>query len=157
VKILIVEDREEKCKQILDFLRTEFGLSDVQVRHSYNTGLAAIKADPPDLILLDMSMTTFDRTRSQSGGRSRPYAGRDILHEIKRKRMPTRAVVVTQFETFAEGTPQKTTLNELRKELEVDFPEHYLGTVFYRVASNEWRRQLKRFLRTAGLRPSGKL
>jgi CheY-like chemotaxis protein len=153
VNALIVEDNEEKCRHLSTFLRGELPTFEIVERHSYNTGLAALRDLLPDLVLLDMSMPTFDRRGAQAGGRMRPYAGRDILHEMKRMELPSRAIVVTQFETFGEGRQRKT-LDELRHELATEFKTSYLGTVYYHPSRSDWRTELSRLLRTAlGLPP----
>jgi len=149
MKLLIVEDNEEKCRQLGAFLRAEYPSLVVEERRSYNSGLAAIRDFTPDVVLLDMSMPTYDRLGGQSGGRTRPYAGRDVLSEVKRLGLRSRAIVVTQFETFGEGS-QRRTLDELGSELATEFPDGYLGTVYYHPSRSDWRKKLNRFLRVAG-------
>jgi len=149
MRVLIVEDNEEKCQQIGGFLKVEFPALVVEERRSYNSGLAAIRDSVPHIVLLDMSMPTYDRGTGRAGGRTRPYAGRDVLNESKRLGLGSRAIVVTQYETFGEGT-QRRTLEELDKELANEFPMHYLGTVYYHPSRSDWRQKLTRLLRSAG-------
>lgn len=71
MKILLVEDYEEKANDIKSFLFSTF--PQIQVDHctSYNSAQEKIfdATDPYDLILLDMSMTTFDLSSDASGGK----------------------------------------------------------------------------------------
>ena len=80
MKILLVEDYEEKANDIKSFLFSTF--PQIQVDHctSYNSAQEKIfdATDPYDLILLDMSMTTFDLSSDASGGKPEPSAGKDI-------------------------------------------------------------------------------
>lgn len=152
MKILVVEDSEKKSEQLLAFLTREFSNLVVAKRKSYNSGLAAVQNLSPDVILLDMSMPTFDRSGPQTGGRTRYFAGRDVLREIKRRKLPARAIIVTQFDTFGEGT-QHRTLHELRAELEREFPGRYLGTVYYHPSRFDWKMKLKELLERAGANP----
>lgn len=146
MKVLIVEDNAEKCRHLVDYLRDELKISDVSIRQSYRNGLAEIKESKPEVVLLDMSMPTYDRTGSERGGRMRVYAGRDILREIRRLGLPSRAVIVTMFESFKEEG-QERTLKQLQKELEADFPDTYLGIVYYHASRSDWRQGLKQLLR----------
>lgn len=147
--ILVVEDNDAKRYQLTAFLNIEFVGIHVEERRSYNTGLSAAKDLNPDVVLLDMSMPTFDRQGTQLGGRMRYFAGRDILFEMRRLSLASKAIVVTQFDTFGEGN-QHRTLGELRRELEKEFPERYLGTVYYHPSRFDWKIEIKRLLGESG-------
>lgn len=98
----------------------------------------------PDLVLLDMSMPTYDRTpEDQKGGRPRPFGGRDILKEVCRKCLSTKVIIVTQFAVLKDTGKEEKTLEELETTFEKDFPSHFLGTVFYRHSENSWQSPLK--------------
>ena len=60
LKILLVEDYEEKAKNIKIFLNTEFPFMDVEWRTSYNSAQEEIYDNYEEyaLILLVMSMST---------------------------------------------------------------------------------------------------
>jgi CheY-like chemotaxis protein len=146
MRVLIVEDNVDKSRQLAAFLQSEFTNVAIEERSSYNSGLAAIRELEPDIVLLDMSMPTYDRKGAQPAGRTRVYAGRDVLHEVRRLGLRTRAIVVTQFDTFREGS-QKRTLEELRKELAREFPQGYIDTVYYHPSRSDWRLQLEQLLR----------
>lgn len=154
MRFLIIEDNEAKSAQLSRFLESEFDGIVLGERRSYNTGLSAIKELVPDIVLLDMSMPTFDRRGTQTGGRTRYYAGRDVLSEMRRLNLASKAIVVTQFDTFGEGT-QTRTLGELKSELEEEFPDRYLGTVYYHPSRFDWKLELKRQLVAAGVSLKG--
>ena len=61
-KILLVEDYEEKANNILAFLKQEYPNCVVVQRTSYNSAQEEIFEHGSDysLILLDMSMSTYD-------------------------------------------------------------------------------------------------
>ena len=156
--ILVVEDDANKANQLLEVLRTDAPGFSIEVRRSYQSGLKEANASRPALILLDMSMPTFDVSPQEKGWKTRPYAGREILLELRRKAIPSKVIVVTQFESFGEG-PGSLSLDELREQLEVTFAPQYAGTIFYRSAASAWRVELGSLLRsTLGLgRPGEKL
>ena len=86
-RILLVEDYEEKANNIIAFLKIEFPDLEVERCTAYNSAQETIFENPNrfDLILLDMSMTTYDLSTDASGGyatageRRRPAAG---LHDL---------------------------------------------------------------------------
>ena len=76
MKIYIIEDNLVKVEKIKSFLNDEMPTSSkVSFYYSFNSGLKAIKEAPPDLILLDMTLPTFDRRPNVREGRSRPLEG----------------------------------------------------------------------------------
>ena len=143
--IAIIEDDENKRKQVLQCVTELLPEATVVERRSYQSGLREIVESQPDVIVLDMSMPTFDVTPKDKGGRMRAYAGRDILDEIIRRRLPAAVIVVTQYETFGEGKEQKS-LSQLTKELDEAFPGIFWGAVYYHPAQSDWKSGLANML-----------
>lgn len=143
MKILIVEDDLNKLKQIVLYLKERIKDAKIQEMKSYQSGLKYAITNKPDLIILDMSMPTFDLSSSEPGGRFRHYAGREILKQIKRKSLQSQVIVVTMYESFGEGE-DALTLEELKKQLEVDFEDNYVDTVFYQPATSGWKEELSK-------------
>jgi CheY-like chemotaxis protein len=139
--VLIIEDDPNKLRQISDHIRSLAPSATISERSSYQSGLREIVAEPPELILLDMSMPTYDISPTERGGRTRVYAGRDVLREMQRRGIGSKVIVVTQFESFGEG-PTRKTLPELTAELRRGFPENYVTTVYYHPAQSDWKSQL---------------
>jgi len=148
MKILIVEDNRQKLNYLQTFISGEIPQGEVRSQRSYQSGLDEALHWKPDLIILDMSMPTYDTSPTESGGRPRSYGGRDILREISRKRLKSKAIVVTGFETFGEGEEVRT-LEELRAGLAQQFPANYVTTVFFSSAETTWQEQLRNALSTA--------
>lgn len=145
MRVLLIEDDLNKARHIASTLRESF--DDVQIveRHSYRSGADEAVRGAFDAIVLDMSMPTYDVGVGEEGGRSKPYAGRHILRKIKRRRIKTCVVVVTQFETFIDGTEEQT-LEELDQALQKDFGGNYSGTVFYQAGGSAWSAELTRIV-----------
>lgn len=138
--ILIVEDDENKLREVSGILSGVPGLRLV-LKRSYQSGLKEIVDNPYNLIVLDMSMPTYDKSSSEPGGRFRKFAGKEILAEINRRKIRTKVLLVTAFDTFGEGSTF-VTLKELDKKLSALFPNVYLGCVFYNVSENNWSEEL---------------
>lgn len=140
-KILLVEDFAEKANDIQEFLRTEFPDFMVELSTSYNSAQQKIFDEEShyDLILLDMSMSTYDLTEDVSGGLPAPTAGEDILEGMYLRDITTPVIVVTMYPAF--GKKQLTTFDE---ELKTKFPQNYQSYVFYSSQRNDWKRLLRK-------------
>ena len=140
-RILVVEDDDDKAEQLENFAREFVPSPDVSIARSLQTGLRLALSEKWDLMLLDMTMTTFDRTLSDDGGRPHPFAGREILRRLKREGIATPVVIVTQFDRFGEEA-EELTLKQLEIELKESFME-FRGIVRYRANVDEWKSQLE--------------
>lgn len=146
--VLVVDDDANKLEQLTSFLHTLFPGARIAQRRSYQSGLKYAILERPDLLVLDMSMPTYDLSAGEHGGRARAYAGREILQEIVRKRVPARAVVVTQFESFYHDQ-QRITLKELDAQMRLQFDSTYLGSVYYSASQAKWRDDISSILKAS--------
>jgi CheY-like chemotaxis protein len=142
MKLLVIDDDENKLRQMLSFLAATFPDLTLEDRRSYQSGLKALLLDPPDLMLLDMTMPTFDMSNKERGGRERRYAGQLILDELDRKEIIIPVIIVTQFEQFGDGK-DRVTLGELKTDLAQSFPQHYLATIYYQAGNSKWMGELR--------------
>lgn len=140
MKVLLVEDYEEKANNIIEFLSQEFPAFQVERCTAYNTAQETIFENPDkfDLILLDMSMTTYDLGTDASGGKPEPTAGRDLLEGMYLREITTPVIVVTMYNVFG-----RKELSAFHKELLADFPQNYKDYVFYSSQRNDWKKDLK--------------
>jgi CheY-like chemotaxis protein len=145
MNILIVEDDENKREQIGRFVTEKYPEASISYANSQQSGLTTIINEPIDLIILDMSMPTFDKTVEEDGGRPQAYAGREILKQMDRREIHRPVIVLTGYDKFGEGV-DALTLPELRSQLEVAHPESYRGMVFYDVAVEGWKEELTRII-----------
>lgn len=145
MNMLLVEDDENKRKQIGSFLSEMFRPTNLYFAKSLKSGLNAITQGDIDLIILDMTMPTFDITVDEPGGRPQPYAGREILRQMDRRRIKTPVIVVTQFDKFGEGD-DALDLEELDEQLREAHPSTYCGVVYYDVAVEGWKEALTKLV-----------
>lgn len=139
-KILLIEDYEDKANNILAFLKLEFPNCEVIQRTSYNSAQEEIFEHGSDysLILLDMSMSTYDLSTDASGGLPEPSAGQYILEGMYLREIMTPVIVVTMYNVF--GRKQ---LEAFDIELKESYPQNYKSYVFYSPQKNDWKKQLK--------------
>lgn len=138
--VLIVEDDEDKAERLSEYIQAQYVVRDLKLARSLQSGLRSALAGTFDLMLLDMTMTNYDRSLSEDGGRPHHFAGREILRRLQREEVHVPAIVVTQLGRFGEEAEQ-VTLSELKEELSQRF-EDYLGTVHYQSNFDDWKDQL---------------
>jgi CheY-like chemotaxis protein len=143
MKILVVDDYEEKLNEIEKFLLSEFSNIQVSKTRSYQSGLKEILTKEFNLILLDMSMPTYDISKGEKGGQKKPFAGKEILRQMQRKNISVPVIIITQFKTFGES-PKSLSLQELN--IELNQFKNYIDTVFYVYGNIAWNKDLKRII-----------
>ena len=99
-----------------------------------------------DLVILDMSLPTYNITSTESGGDKKPVAGKNIMKRMLNKQIFSPVVVITQFETFDDD---KISLESLNKEFETSFSQIWKGTIYY--GDDEWASNFENLLDTLDL------
>jgi CheY-like chemotaxis protein len=145
MKILIIEDDEFKQRRIAQVTKTIVPDSDVQAERSVNSGLKRIVEWSPDLVLLDMSLTTFDVGPGEPGGRPQNFGGIEILRQMERLAISIPVIVITQHERFASGTGE-VHLSAVHKELKEQHGHIFQGLIYYNSAAGRWERYLRTFI-----------
>ena len=145
MKMLIIEDDEDKLKTLAEFVGAEFPCYIIETAKSYNSGLRAIIKGSKiyDFILLDMSMPNYDVSPSEpSGGNPESFAGSELLAQMKLRGIRIPTVVVTMFDAFGDNS-SKVSLEQLVEKLAEQFNPIFRGSVYYNPAENGWRSSLK--------------
>lgn len=145
MKILLIEDDLNKMRRIaaeIQGFRNDILVSEAR---SYRSGMQHLMSDKFDFVLVDMSLPTFDITRDEDGFQIDPFSGRTILAEMDRKGINTKTLVITMFETFGEDKDLMT-LAELDRELREQYPQIYVGAIYYNSAEVNWKDGLKKVL-----------
>ncbi|MBD0684357.1 MULTISPECIES: hypothetical protein [unclassified Pseudomonas] len=145
MKIYIIEDDLLKLEKIQAFLRSILPHSDLNNYGSFNSGLRACESDTPDIVILDMALPTFDRQPNKREGRLRPLGGYDLLRKFSLKNLTVKAIVVTQLTEFGDGV-EEMSFGEISEVCIEEFPEIFLGSVYFGQASLEWQSKLKSFI-----------
>ena len=150
--ILIVEDDEFKQRRIEQVVRDTVPEAAIISERAVNSGLIAIEKRRLDLILLDMSLTTFAVGPGEPGGRPRNFGGLEILRQMQRKGIVVPVIVITQHERFAKGN-QEVHLNTVRRELTEEHSQLYRGLIYYNSAAGDWEKDLRgKLARVLGLK-----
>jgi CheY-like chemotaxis protein len=140
-RILIVEDNHKKLEKLKSFLESEYKDIKLAEKTSYNSASKeiALNYSKYDLILLDMSMQTYDISIEESGGEPEPLAGKNILRQMYFREIPTKVLVVTMYENFVDGT----SIIKLDEVLKNEYPANYCGYIFFSHNNFDWSIDLK--------------
>ncbi|WP_061534420.1 response regulator [Collimonas arenae] len=144
-KILFVEDDEPKLEQVLALLET-FTEIEVIVAKSLNGACKCIDREDYDLVLLDMSLPTFDNGMTVgASGRQKTFGGREILMYLWENEKDLPVLVLTQFKDFP-GDEGPVNLPQLHAQLKKDFPGLYRDHIYFEHNNDAWKTTLTNLL-----------
>lgn len=141
MEILIIEDNPNKLRHIINFLNEYYCEPLIDETYSFNGGKTKIYEKNWDLILLDMSLPTYDITHTEYGGDKKPVAGKNLMKRMLNRKIYTPVIIITQFETFDDD---RISLDSLNQEFNEKFNAVWKGTVFY--GNDDWNIELKKLL-----------
>jgi CheY-like chemotaxis protein len=148
MRILVVEDDQHKTEQLLEFLKTAYPDCQAVVAASVRSAIEQTEGQNFDLVILDMSLPTFDMGPSESGGRPQGFGGIELMRHLEREEREMPVVVVTQWERFGKK-PNKIGLPELGRRLSEEHPGMFRGLVYFSSSHEGWKEQLHGCLRRA--------
>jgi CheY-like chemotaxis protein len=141
MKILLVEDDQNKRERIAAHVHEVVPHAEVTTALSYRSAVEQVISNTWDLLLLDMTLPTYDVSENEDGFQTEAFAGTSVFREMKRRNIKIPTVVVTGFETLGEGA-ERMSLSELQKRLEKDYPGLYQGAIFYAPGDSGWMPQI---------------
>lgn len=140
MKVLIIEDTEAKMKVVEECVKGNNEEWEFTEAMSYSAGIQKIYEGNWDLILMDMSLPTYNISRTESGGTKKPVAGKELMARMMRRKIFTPVIIITQFDIFGENQ----SLESLNKEFEENYTSIWKGTISYDKPG--WQEQLIRLL-----------
>jgi len=145
-RVLLVEDEDPKRQHIIQFLNGCGLPLQIQIAKSVNSALDLLTEPLPDLLLLDMSLPTFDVGDGESGGRPQGFGGIEVLRHLSFSELTCPTLVITGYEAFPREAGQPVDLTQLREDLEKEFPDTFKGVLHYNSTLDEWKIALKSML-----------
>lgn len=139
MKILLIEDMPRKAESIKVVLFSQFPKIELSEESSYHAAIENIAnyGNEYDVILLDMSMNTFNVSVEENGGIPEPFAGVRILEKLFLNEIDTRVIVISMYHKI-EGKDFK----EIGDELMEQYPNLYEGFVLFAFDRNDWKLKL---------------
>ena len=148
MNILIIEDDEDKSKKLEEFIFIEFPSAYIQFAKSFSSGLRAVVTgkDSLDIVLLDMSMPTYDISENEpSGGEPENYAGKELLAQMSLRSINLPTIVVTMFDSFGDASALMS-LEQLVADLKARYSPPFKGCVYYDSTQEGWKSALKQLI-----------
>jgi CheY-like chemotaxis protein len=145
MNVLLVEDEDPKLAGVIHFLEEFHPEIHVAVARSVKSGLESLKTTLPHLLLLDMSLPTFDITAIEPGGRPQGFGGIEVIRYLDSIDTTVPTIVVSGYEAFAKDG-KNIELKALASELMRDYPTIIRGVVYFNPLDGEWARDLERLL-----------
>ena len=143
MRILIAEDDDPKCQRLREFVAQEFPDAEVNVSRSVTSALASLRSSLPDLLLLDMSLPTYEIAPGEQGGRPQDFGGIAVVDFMDFEEMVAPVIIVTQYETFPVRNGESMSLEVLAEKATADYPRVFRGLVYYSSVENNWHDPLK--------------
>lgn len=143
LRILYVEDEEEKAKEVMSYL----GIThEIILTKSYSSCIGTVYEDRFDLILLDMSLPLYDYdSEDNEENEFDTFAGIDIINELTRLERGEKVIVITAYDYLGEDD-NRVDIHQLNSRMSNEYPDMYLGIIHYDASSLEWKRQLQEII-----------
>lgn len=147
MSILLIEDDEFKATDIVKVLQERWPNAHIDRAKSVTSALRAIMAKPFSLIVLDMSLPTFDLTGPGGGGSAQGQGGLEVLRLSSRLSTQSTApiIVVTQYPDIEIEGPA-IAVGAATKSLRHRFHLDVRACLLYEFDGDSWREPLRHCL-----------
>jgi CheY-like chemotaxis protein len=146
-----VEDEAPKRGHIERLLQELAPGARVSLARSVNSALDVLESEPLTLLLLDMSLPTFDVGQRESGGRPQGFGGIEVLRHMVMAGIVCPTIVITGYEGFTREGGATVDLAQLRTELNEEFAGLLRGVLHYNSTYDDWKTMLGQALGEVGI------
>jgi CheY-like chemotaxis protein len=146
MKILLIEDDENKRHNILNALQRECPSATIVTTHSVRRAIDTLAGQPFDLVVADMSLPTFDIELREPGGTPRPFGGIEVFEFLERIDCGVPVLVVTSYPILTDGK-RSLSVKDLQQQLHREFPSNFAGIIYFDSALTDWERDMQQFLK----------
>lgn len=150
--VLLVEDEAPKRRHIETLLGEYIPGVRILIARSVNAALNVLESESVDLVILDMSLPTFDVGERERGGRPQGFGGTEVLRYMAMAEIACTTVIITGYEGFVREGGSTVDLAQLRSELMTEFPGALRAVLHYNSTFDEWKTVLRETLSQVGLR-----
>lgn len=151
--VLLVEDEDPKRRHLCGYLRQLLPGLELGEARSVRSALLSLETRVPDLMILDMSLPTFDIGPSEGGGRPQGFGGLELMRNMALEDIECPVVVVTGYEAFAKAGGQ-VGLESLGDEIRASHPKIFKGLLHFNSAYGDWQAGLARVCQQLGILPA---
>ena len=149
MRILLVEDEDPKRQHLLKFCDETFSHLEIDLTASVRSAIDYLREANAELILLDMSLPTFDISAKERGGRPQGAGGIEILRYLDMMELETPVLLVTAYPAIPIDGVQRE-LDDIDQLLFQEHPRIYRGLVYFNSVYGVWRQELEEKMRALG-------
>ena len=150
IQILIADDESPKLESLRDFVIASESRATVKTSRSVRSTLDELQCNTFDLLILDMSLPTFDVAPGEKGGRAQNLGGEEVLRYMEFYECECPVIIVTQFDHFFEGG-RHVSLEQVAERLHVEHPNTFRRVIHYAGSTSPgWRAEVLRELKQIG-------
>lgn len=148
LRVLIVEDIETKRLSMTHLVESVFSPVEVHCAASVKSAIQLLDQHSYSLVLLDMSLPTFDLSKLEGGGTPRPRGGVELFAHLDGAGVEVPIVVVSAYGALEERG-SLISLDEISKRLMRNYPGLFRGSVLFDSVYTVWADQLSALIRKA--------
>ncbi|WP_294210581.1 hypothetical protein [uncultured Sphingomonas sp.] len=145
MNVLVVEDDEFKAADIVRLISEAIGSATITRAASVTSALRAITAGGFPLVILDMSLPTFDLSGPGGGGSPQSQGGVEVLRLASRLASECVYLVVTQYPDI-EIDGREVPLAKAAKQLSSRFKVNVKECLLYEFDRDDWQASFSRAL-----------
>lgn len=149
MRVLLVEDEDPKRQHLLQFCSEVFQSVEIELASSVRGAIDHLRVSEVDLVLLDMSLPTFEIAAKERGGRPQGAGGIEIIRFLDMMGLKVPIIVVTAYPAIQFDGRQQT-LEEVDTLLRAEHPGLYRGLVYFNSVYGGWRQELEAAMRNLG-------
>ena len=139
---LLIEDNSHKRSKITEFIHSLCLPISLDDARSFSSGCKKFESRNYEIILADISLPTYDKADIESGGKFRPFAGREIARKISRLNLSCTIIFITQYKAFSDRG-MSYSFDDLKEILKTECAGRFGGMVYYDPSQYGWKEQLK--------------
>jgi CheY-like chemotaxis protein len=141
VIVLVAEDEDSKRERISAVLRDAFPRMTLMEARSVRSAIRKLRDTPPDILILDMSLPTFDIAAGEPGGRPQGFGGIEVVRHMERDDVSVPIIVVTQHPVIPKDG-RLIELAGLEAMVRAESPSGFRGLIYYNTLTGLWRGEL---------------
>lgn len=146
MKILLVEDEVHKRDELIQCVKSVYGL-EPQIVDCVNDAVLAVINNDYNLIILDMALSTFsDNSEDNKKGHDQAQGGIEVLRALKSRKKSTKVIIVTQYPDFYVGGVKVKLQNSIRV-INEKYNQDMIGAVLYTYKSKPTLQKIISILR----------
>lgn len=140
--VLLVEDEAPKRRHISEHILTTFNRTQLDVAGSVTAAISKLEVSRYDLVLLDMTLPTFDQDEHEPGGRPQGFGGIEVIRYVSMADVFVPIIVLTGYEVFPGEAGTQMSIEQLSSMLGKEFGEGIIQVIHYSSAVDEWKKKL---------------